>query len=156
MQFDTRSATWCMAISTAIALSTIQFLSQQCWCAFLYFYNYYVNTDWEFNAWKTITGGKGGGTRRRMWKPFRNTWTKDLLINLPVLLLLAGFFIPAGGGIIGTPLAVGLCYTACNAAAIACYAGFGVIFGVGSVPVCSVAQGACMATCWTLAVFGPV
>ena len=45
-------------------------------------------------------------------------------IRVFLLLLTIGLFtLPADGG----PISVGLCYTSCNAAAMACYAGFGVL-----------------------------
>jgi hypothetical protein len=63
----------------------------------------------------------------------------------------------------GGPVVVGLCYTACNAAVVSCYASSGLVFGaIGPVgwmawltsaaATCSLAQGACMAACTTLAI----
>ena len=56
------------------------------------------------------------------------------------------------------PTAVGLCYTACNAAVVTCYSASGLTFGAAgpvgwyawltsAAALCSTAQGACMATC---------
>ncbi|KAE8750512.1 hypothetical protein FOCC_FOCC002806 [Frankliniella occidentalis] len=41
----------------------------------------------------------------------------------------------------------GMCQTGCNAVTMACYASAGVVFGAGSVPACSAAQGTCMTAC---------
>ncbi|ORZ40009.1 hypothetical protein BCR44DRAFT_35654 [Catenaria anguillulae PL171] len=43
------------------------------------------------------------------------------------------------------------CQSGCNIAVVACYAAAGVVFGVGSVPICNVQQGLCMATCAAMA-----
>ena len=73
-----------------------------------------------------------------------------LLVLVPAVLLNCA---------VGGPVAVGLCYTACNAAAMTCYASFGLVFGTvsggSSVGMCGASQGACMASCWTLALFAP-
>lgn len=49
--------------------------------------------------------------------------------------------------VMGGPAAYGICQTGCNAVTVACYASAGVVFGVGSVVVCNIAQGTCMAAC---------
>ena len=64
-------------------------------------------------------------------------------------------------GVAAGPLVVGLCYSACNAAVVSCYASSGLAFGVagpvgwvawltGAAATCSAAQGACMAACTVL------
>ena len=53
------------------------------------------------------------------------------------------------------PLAYAVCQTACNAAAVGCYAGAGLTFGAVTAGVgapiaaimCNLAQGTCMAAC---------
>lgn len=61
------------------------------------------------------------------------------------------------------PAAVGLCYTACNAAYCTCMASSGLVAGAtgpvgwyawltGAAATCSLAQGACMTACTALAV----
>ena len=60
------------------------------------------------------------------------------------------------------PVAVGMCYTACNTAWVSCLAAYGVVAGTsgpvgwyawltGAPAMCSGLQGACMAACTPLA-----
>ena len=94
----------------------------------------------------------------RLDSPFSSVLKMDLrflLHTLVFLLILGMFLLPVGGGLGTTPIAVGLCYTGCNYAAMACYAAVGVVFGVGNVPACGSIQGACMVLCWTGAIVSP-
>lgn len=56
---------------------------------------------------------------------------------------------------ITSPAVYAFCQTGCNAAAVACYAGAGAVFGLALVPACSVAQGACMAACAAMTIAAP-
>lgn len=47
----------------------------------------------------------------------------------------------------GGVLTYAVCQSGCNMATMACYGAAGVVFGVGSVPICNVQQGICMAAC---------
>ncbi|KAF7345529.1 hypothetical protein MVEN_01571500 [Mycena venus] len=75
-----------------------------------------------------------------------------------VPLALAGITLVHAG-----PIAYGLCQTGCNAVAVACYAGAGLVFGtVVAAPAapaaaitCNVALGTCSATCATVALLAP-
>ncbi|CAF1409581.1 unnamed protein product [Adineta steineri] len=50
----------------------------------------------------------------------------------------------------GGPLTYAACQTACNKGAMSCYGSAGVIFGVGAVLTCGLAQGSCMIACTPL------
>jgi len=61
------------------------------------------------------------------------------------------------------PIAYGICQTACNAAAVSCYAASGIVMGTtgpvgwwawltSAATICSAAQGTCMAACTPLLV----
>ncbi|KAI9168151.1 hypothetical protein H9P43_007522 [Blastocladiella emersonii ATCC 22665] len=75
-----------------------------------------------------------------------------MLVNplaLAALVLLAAA--PAHAGLFGLIL-FGSCQAACNAGAVACYSGAGLVFGVSPITLaaaakCSAAQGVCMAAC---------
>ncbi len=63
---------------------------------------------------------------------------------LLILLLIIPNLVSSG------PLSYAACQTACNKGAVSCYTSAGVVFGVGAVPACGLAQGACMAACTPL------
>lgn len=73
-----------------------------------------------------------------------------------VALLAAAALLPADGG----PVAYGICQTACNASAVACYASAGYIYGTvtagigipAAVASCNAALGLCMGLCTPLLV----
>ena len=83
------------------------------------------------------------------WRALANMRTPILLVLVALLVLALGMAAQAG------PLAYATCQTGCNVACGVCYAGFGVVVGVGSVPVCNVGLGACMATLCAPALLAP-
>lgn len=73
--------------------------------------------------------------------------------------IMFALFIALLSSAIAGPLAVGMCYTACNAAAVSCYASLGLVFGTvtagGSIAACGAAQGVCMSACSALFLLAP-
>jgi hypothetical protein len=73
---------------------------------------------------------------------------------ISLLLVLIASIASVSGG----PIALGLCYTACNAGVVSCYGASGLVFGVSgpvgwvawltsAAAMCSAAQGVCMVAC---------
>ncbi len=68
-------------------------------------------------------------------------FAKQTKILLLLLILLSNFAFCDS-------VSYGNCQTACNKGAMVCYKIAGVVYGVGSVPACGLAQGSCMAACF--------
>ena len=77
---------------------------------------------------------------------------------LLMLILILGLYLPL---VSAGPVAVGVCYSACNAGYVSCLAGYGIVAGttgpigwwawLTSAPAgCSAIQGTCMAACTAL------
>jgi len=80
---------------------------------------------------------------------------------LPTTLLVLALLLLSCNSVVAGPLAVGACYSACNAGYVACMAGSGLVAGTtgpvgwyawltGAAASCSIVQGTCMAACTAL------